>query len=184
MFEKLYSKKFDVILADPPWEYSAWQDAPKKWRGIAASTHYETMKLEDIKNLPVQTLCKEDCTLFLWATCPNIPFALEVIKAWGFTYKTVAFVWIKENRKSKGLFLGCGHYTRANAELCLLATKGHPKKMSSSVRQVIMSPVREHSRKPDEQYDRIGQLFSGDKLELFARYQRGDWFSWGKEVKG
>ena len=180
MFEELKSKKFDVILADPPWEYKAWPS--KKW-GVTFTHHYKSMKLEDVKNLPVQSLCKENCVLFLWTTCPNIPNALEVIKAWGFTYKTIAFVWIKQNKKNNNLFMGCGHYTRANAELCLLAIKGRPKKLSSAVHQVIISHRREHSRKPDEQYSKIEQLFGGYKLELFARYKREGWDNWGIDIK-
>jgi N6-adenosine-specific RNA methylase IME4 len=112
-----------------------------------------------------------------------MPFALEVIKAWGFIYKTVAFVWIKQNKKNNDLFWGCGHYTRANAEICLLAIKGRPKKLSSAVHQVIISHRREHSRKPDEQYLKIEQLFGGDKLELFARHKCKGWSSWGKEIE-
>ena len=112
-------KKYNVILADPPWSFRAWSS---KGMGRSAEQHYPTMRLEDIKALPVSDLAAGDCVLFLWATFPMLKEALEVIDTWGFTYKTVAFTWVKENRKSPGLFWGLGYWTRANAEVCLLAT--------------------------------------------------------------
>lgn len=139
-------KKYSVILADPPWAFRAWSD---KGKGRSAEQHYPSMRLEDIKALPVADLAAEDCVLFLWATFPMLKEALEVVEAWGFSYKTVAFTWVKENRKSSGLFWGLGYWTRANAEVCLLATKGSPKRQSAAVHQVILSPVEQHSKKPD-----------------------------------
>ena len=108
-------KKYSVILADPPWAFRAWSN---KGMGRSAEQHYSTMRLEDIKALPVADLAAEDCVLFLWATFPMLKEALEVAEAWGFAYKTVAFTWVKENRKSPGLFWGLGYWTRANAEIC------------------------------------------------------------------
>lgn len=141
------------------------------------------MSIEQIKALPVVELAAEDCTLFMWITFPCLYEALEVLEAWGFSYKTVAFVWVKQNRKSESLFWGMGYWTRANAELCVLATKGHPKRQSSSVHQVIISHVQEHSRKPDETRFRIVQLM-GDipRIELFARQSSEGWAVWGNEV--
>ena len=106
------------------------------------------------------------------------------MKAWGFTYKSVAFVWIKQNRKSDALFWGMGYWTRANAEICLLATRGHPKRVARNVHQVIFSHIEEHSKKPDEARRRIEQLM-GDvpRIELFARRTSPGWDVWGNEVQ-
>lgn len=110
--------------------------------------------------------------------------AFSVIDAWGFTYKTVAFVWVKQNRKSNSLFVGMGYWTRANAEICVLATRGHPKRVNAGVRQIILSHIEEHSKKPDEVRDRIVQLM-GDvpRIELFARQAPKGWDVWGNEVE-
>ena len=173
-------KKYNVILADPPWSFRAWSN---KGMGRSAEQHYPTMRLEDIKALPVADLAAEDCVLFLWATFPMLKEALEVIDTWGFTYKTVAFTWVKENRKSPGLFWGLGYWTRANAEICLLATRGSPKRQSAAVHQVILSPVEQHSKKPDAIRERIVTLM-GDvpRVELFARQETPGWDVWGNEV--
>ena len=174
-------KKYSVILADPPWAFRAWSN---KGMGRSAEQHYPTMRLEDIKALPVADLAAEDCVLFLWATFPMLKEALEVAEAWGFAYKTVAFTWVKENRKSPGLFWGLGYWTRANAEVCLLATRGSPKRQSAAVHQVILSPVERHSKKPDEVQERIVTLM-GDvsRVELFARQETPGWDVWGNEVE-
>ena len=174
-------KKYNVILADPPWSFRSWSS---KGMGRSAEQHYPTMRLEDIKALPVSDLAAGDCVLFLWATFPMLKEALEVIDTWGFTYKTVAFTWVKENRKSPGLFWGLGYWTRANAEICLLATRGSPKRQSAAVHQVILSPVERHSKKPDEVQERIVTLM-GDvsRVELFARQETPGWDVWGNEVE-
>lgn len=173
-------KPYEIILADPPWAYKVWA---KKGRGCTAENHYPTMRIEDIRALPVGGLAAKDCTLFLWATMPTLPEALSAIQAWGFTYKTVAFVWVKQNRKSPSLFWGLGHWTRANAELCLLATRGRPRRKSAAVHQVVVSPVAQHSKKPDVVRERIVALM-GDlpRVELFARQAVPGWDVWGNEV--
>ena len=148
---------YEIIYADPPWRYSA-----KKVQG-AAENHYPTMSISELCALPVADLAAKDSALFLWATFPQLPEALRLIQAWGFTYKSVAFVWLKQNRKSPGWFYGLGFWTRGNAEVCLLATRGHPKRQSANVHQFIISPVREHSRKPEEARDKIVALM-GDVL--------------------
>jgi len=167
---------------DPPWTYRVWS---KKGPGRSAENHYPTMSLSDICALPVADLAAKDCVLFLWATFPNLPEAFEVIKAWGFTYKTVAFVWCKRNRKSGSFFTGLGYYTRANAEICLLATRGSPKRISRSVHQIIDTPIERHSKKPDEARKRIVELM-GDvpRIELFARERADGWDCFGNEVDG
>jgi len=141
------------------------------------------MEIEDIKKLPVQDISDDNCVLFLWVTPPHIKEGLDVIEAWGFQYKTFAFTWVKQNKKQPTLFMGCGSWTRANAEICLLATKGKPKRVSASVKQVIISPREEHSKKPDETRERIIELV-GDlpRIELFARQKVEGWDCWGNEV--
>jgi N6-adenosine-specific RNA methylase IME4 len=183
-------KKFSVIYADPPWEFKVYSGKGKQ---RSAERHYDTVSLDDIKALPVGNLAASDCALFLWCVMPELPGALDVIHAWGFEYKTVAFVWVKTNENDKfvelngsGLHWGMGYWTRANAELCLLATKGAPRRLDEGVHQVIVSPVSEHSRKPDKAQQRIEQLLgepSGEThLELFGRRTTDRWTVWGNEV--
>lgn len=128
--------KYQVIYADPPWAYRVWS---KKGNGRSAESHYPTMSIEEIADLPVNELADENCALFLWVTFPLLREIWKVIDAWGFTYKSVAFVWIKQNKKADSLFWGMGYWTRANAEICILATKGSPKRYSKRVHQVIVS---------------------------------------------
>ncbi len=176
---KFKGKKYQVILADPPWRYRVY-DKSDAAHG-AATAHYPTMAIDETKALPVWELADKNCALFLWATMPCLPEALEVMKAWGFVYKTVGFTWVKLNRNGKPWF-GLGHYTRGNPELCLLGMKGRLKRKAKDVPQLILSQRREHSRKPDEQYERIERLFDGPYIELFARYRRPGWDAWGLEV--
>jgi N6-adenosine-specific RNA methylase IME4 len=173
-------EKYSIIYADPPWHYKTYSP---KGNGRSAEKHYPTMSIAEIKALPVEQLAADDCALFMWITFPCMKEAFEVLEAWGFQYKTVAFVWVKQNRISDGLFWGMGYWTRSNAEICVLATKGHPKRVSSDVHQVIMSHVERHSKKPDEARDRIVQLM-GDlpRIELFARQKTDGWDVWGNEV--
>ena len=117
-------KKYNVIYADPPWSYKVWS---KKGTGRSAESHYPTMSIEAIKALPVSRLAAKDCALFLWITFPMLREGWGVMDAWGFAFKTVAFVWVKQCRRSDNIFTGMGYWTRANAEICLLATRGHPK---------------------------------------------------------
>lgn len=172
--------KFRAILADPPWRFKTYSE---KGRGRCADKHYPCMGLESIKCLDVEALAAKDSVLFLWTTMPFLQKAFEVIRAWGFTYKTVAFVWAKSSKTKKNAFvIGTGYWTRANAELCLLATKGHPKRRRKDVPQLIVAPRREHSRKPDEIYPRIKKLVKGPYLELFARQKwSNEWSVWGNE---
>ena len=141
------------------------------------------MSIDELFALPVKRLAEKDCLLFLWATFPQLPEALRLIKAWGFTFKTVAFVWLKRNRKSPSWFYGLGYWTRGNAEICLLAKRGKPKRHRAGVHQFIISPVEEHSKKPDVTRDKIVEL-AGDlsRVELFARQKTPGWDVWGNEV--
>lgn len=142
------------------------------------------MGIEELCALPVSEITEKDCVLFLWATFPQLKEALQLIKAWGFTYKTVAFVWLKTNKKALTWFYGLGFWTRGNAEICLLATKGHPKRQAKNIHQLIISPIEEHSKKPEEARKKIIALM-GDipRIELFARKESPGWDIWGNEVK-
>ena len=174
-------KKYGIIYADPPWHYRVYS---KKGAGRSAESHYPTMTIEEIQALPVSELANKDCALFMWITFPLLKESLSVLSAWGFKFKTIAFVWIKQNRKSDSLFWGMGYWTRANAEFCVLATKGKPKRMAKNVHQVIISHIEEHSKKPDEARRRIVRLM-GDLplIELFARQKSAGWDVWGNEVE-
>ena len=174
-------RKYSVIYADPPWSYT------QKGRGAAAN-HYGTMSLPEICDLPVKNLKTDDALLFMWATFPNMAEALEVFRAWGFDYKTAAFVWVKKNRSSGSNFWGMGAYTRANAEPCLLGvskgTRAHEQIKAHNVHQIIEAEIGRHSAKPPETRERIAQLLgsSGERLELFARETAPGWDCWGDEV--
>ena len=171
-------QKHKVIYADPPWDYQQCRLSG------SAKKHYPTMRIEELCALPVADIADRDCALFLWATFPQLPEALRLIQAWGFMYKTVAFVWLKQNRKALTWFYGLGFWTRSNAEICLLATKGHPKRQSAGIHQLVISPVEQHSKKPDEVREKIVALM-GDvpRIELFARQQTPGWDVWGNEVE-
>jgi len=173
-------KKYSIIYADPPWSYRDKALAGNR----GACCKYPTLTIEQIKRLPISELAANDCTLFLWSTMPQLNTAISVICAWGFTYKTVAFTWVKRNRKSDTWFMGMGNWTRANAELCLIATKGKPKRINAGVHSLIESRIEGHSKKPDETRKRIIKLM-GDlpRIELFAREKVDGWDSWGNEVE-
>ena len=143
---------YSIIYADPPWRYTA-----KKVQG-ADEKHYPTMSIDELCALPVAEIAAPDSALFMWATFPQLPEALRLIKAWGFNYKSVAFVWLKKNKKADSWFYGLGFWTRGNAEICLLATRGHPKRQAADVHQFIISPIEAHSKKPDETRDKILSL--------------------------
>ena len=173
---------YDVILADPPWSFDVWDKDTGS--GRSATSHYNTMTLEDICNLRIANLANKNCALFLWAVWPSfIPNVGQVIESWGFKYKTVAWVWVKAKPSGFGFFTGMGYYTRANTEPCLLAVRGNMPVARHDIQALIYSPVREHSRKPDEQYAKIEKLYPNMKyLELFARHKREGWDCWGNEV--
>jgi len=176
---------YRVIYADPPWTFSTYS---RKGKGRSAEAYYDCMSLDAIKALPVAEWAANDCVLLLWTTDPLLPTAFDVIRAWGFTYKTIGFYWAKLNKSAdptiysdSSFFAGLGFWTRANPEICLLATRGHPLRRRADVRKLIVSPRREHSRKPDEAYGRIERLCEGPYLEMFARSTRPGWDGWGAE---
>ena len=179
----LPQKKYQIIYADPPWSYRDKRDKHPRLCG-GASAHYNTMTIEEIKNLPINKLADDNCMLFIWVTFPNLQEGLDVIKAWGFTYKTLGFSWIKTNKKNGKPFFGIGYYTKSNCEVCLIGVKGKPIVVSNKVSSVIIAPREEHSKKPDIVRDKIVEL-CGDlpRIELFARQKTEGWDVWGNEVE-
>jgi N6-adenosine-specific RNA methylase IME4 len=191
---ELPHKQARVVLGDPPWPYATYS---VKGKGRSAEAHYDTMPIAEIAALPVASWAADDAILLLWVTKPILPQAFEVITAWGFTYKTVGFTWVKTipYHDDGTLFgppplrfaFGMGHWTRGNPELCLLATRGKPHRINADVPELILAPRREHSRKPDEVYARIERLMGplGPFLELFANAAvppRENWTRWvGKD---
>jgi N6-adenosine-specific RNA methylase IME4 len=182
---------FDVVCADPPWNFKANSVAAP---GRNARRHYATMSLDDIAALPVKERVADNAALFLWITGPFLAIGahLPIMKAWGFKPSGVAFTWVKLNAKAptlfftrQDLFIGGGLTTRKNAEVCLLGKRGRSLRQSAAVREVIIDPRREHSRKPEEFRDRVDQYVGPDAriLELFARSSRPGWTTWGAEAE-
>ena len=173
-------KKYNIIYADPPWHYRTWRDGQG-----TAEKHYPTMKIEEIVAMKdtIQKISDKNCVLFLWVTFPCLLDGLKTMKEWGFKYKTCGFTWVKRNRKSDKWLVGLGHWTRANAELCLIGTKGTVKRKSKCISQVIDTHIEEHSKKPAVARERIVELI-GDvpRIELFARQTADGWDCWGNEV--
>lgn len=168
-------KTYHTILIDPPWAFRTYtEDDAIAQR--APGQHYPTMPLNEIAGLPIPKLAARNCALFMWAVDAHLLQALKLIDIWGFTYRTRAFTWIKPG-------IGMGYWTRKQTETCLLATYGSPGRYAKDVREVIEAPRREHSRKPDEIYDRIEALVGGPYLEMFARKTRPGWDSWGNETR-
>ena len=174
------TKKYGVIYADPPWSFKTYSD---KGKDRSPEKHYSVMSFKDICNMPINKITNDNSVLLMWVIDPLLDKAFEVINAWGFKYKTVGFTWAKTNRTRPGYFTGLGYWTRCNPEMCLLATKGKPKRVSKSVAQLVIDQRREHSRKPDRIRNDIIEL-CGDlpRIELFAREKVDGWDSWGNEV--
>lgn len=186
-FAGLKAGHYGAILADPPWQFKTlWGTATGPGNRNA---DYLTMDIPDIAKLPVKELAADNCILFMWSIWILMPRVFEVIEGWGFEYKSCAFDWMKANANQVEMFrddcnvqMGLGYWTRANSEPCLLATRGKPKRLNADVRQGIIAPRREHSRKPDCVHERIERLVAGPYLELFARQQRPGWDCWGNET--
>ena len=172
-------KKYHIIYADPPWAY-LWGKG-KDGGHFAPEKHYPTMTTEEIGKLDIRRIADKNCALFLWTTMPCLPDAITVLRAWGFKYKTCALVWVKTKKNGEPL-AGMGSYTKSNAEICLLAMRGHIKSVDKTVRQIVMHPRLGHSVKPPVIRDRIVQLF-GDlpRIELFARQKTQGWDCWGND---
>lgn len=175
-------KKYKIIYADPPWQYRVYS---KKGQGRSAENHYHTMNIKDIMALPVDKIADKDCILFLWITFPCLKEGIEVMERWGFKYKTCGFNWVKRNKKKNTYFIGLGFWTRSNSEVCLIGTKGQPKRVSKSVSQICDARIMEHSRKPAEIRERIVELCGElPRIELFARDKVKGWDSLGDEIDG
>lgn len=187
--------KFDVIYADPSWEFKTYS---KKGKGKSPEQHYPCMDINEIYNLPVSDISSDNSACFLWVTFPLLKEGIKTLESWGFTYKTVAFVWVKRNKVSQDTnFWGLGHWSRSNVEMVLLGTKGNPKRVSKSVHQVvetfdnfetenITSPIGQHSVKPSEVKKRI-EMLMGDEVSkaiLFTRTQAIGWTCLGNEIDG
>ena len=193
-FQGLKRNHYRAILMDVPWQFLARSD---KGKDRSPDRHYETMTLDQIKALPIRDLVHPDgAVLHFWVIDTHVQMALDVIRSYGFTYKTVGFYWAKTN-KDGSFFTGMGFWTRANpehayeayfgeseqeVERSFLATVGQPKRVGKDVPRLIVAPRREHSRKPDEIHERIMRLTDGPYLELFAREYREGWSSWGYEA--
>lgn len=185
-------KKYNVIYADPPWTFETYSEKGKEHK--SAELHYNTMSMKDIQALPVTNIAADDCALFLWVTSPMLLDGLKTIESWGFTYKTIGFNWFKKNKIADSWFWGLGYWTRQNTELCLLATRGKPTRVSKGVHQVldefidtepIVSKLGAHSEKPAVVRERIVAL-CGDvaRIELFARQRVDGWDATGLELDG
>lgn len=169
---------YNVIYADPPWSFVTFSN---KGKGRSAEAHYDCMSLEDIKQFKFEA--SDNSVLLMWTTDPMLVHALDVMAAWGFQYKTIGFVWAKTTIDGTGFPIGTGYYTRANPEICLLGTRGKPVRKSRAVRKLVVAPRREHSRKPDEMYGYIEDLFDGPYLELFARIRHPGWDAVGNQTE-
>jgi site-specific DNA-methyltransferase (adenine-specific) len=171
-------KKYSIIYADPAWSYN------DKGSRLSADEKYKTINLNEIKKLNINEITENDAILFIWATFPMIQEALDVIKAWGFKYKTLGFSWIKLNKNGTPCF-GVGHYTRSNCEVCLIGVKGKGNKLikNKSISSVVMSERKRHSEKPAEVRNKIVEL-CGDlpRIELFARHKIEGWDYFGNEI--
>lgn len=177
-------KKYNIIYADPPWSYRDKMSMQGKHGMIrGANSFYDTMSLKEIKDLPVKQLSADNAMLFMWVTMPLLEKAFEVMTAWGFEYKTCGFCWVKKTKNGK-THLGMGHYTRGNAELCLIGLKGKkPQMLTRSLSQIVESKIEKHSQKPNEVRNKIVEL-CGDlpRIELFARQSAEGWDCWGNEA--
>lgn len=189
---------YGLIHADPPWSFETYSEA-----GRDRSADYRTMSIDEIAALPVKDLARPDCLVALWAIDSLLAEAFAVLEAWGFRYVTTAFTWVKTfdvtsqrvdlvgRALERGDWndvgaamapMGLGYWTRANPEICLLASLGSPARLEKAVRQLILAPKREHSRKPDEAARRLERLAPGPRCELFARERRPGWDCWGNQV--
>jgi len=173
--------KYGVILLDPPWAFKTFS-GKLVTAHRTANDHYQTMKAHEIAGLPIPDLAAKSCALFMWTVDSHLDESLELMRFWGFKYKTIAFIWEKIGANGMPR-IGMGYWTRKQAEVCLMATRGTPKRLSKGVRQIIQAPRREHSRKPDEIYERIEALVEGPYLEMFARQEWAGWDSWGNETE-
>lgn len=175
------SKRFSTILADPPWQFQnrTGKMAPEHKR----LSRYSTMTLEDIKELPVPSITNDTAHLYLWVPNALIAEGLQVMSSWGFKYKT-NLIWYKIRKDGGPDRRGVGFYFRNVTEMILFGVRGKNARTLQPARSqenIISSRKREHSRKPDEQYELIESCSPGPFIELFARGKRKGWFVWGNQ---
>jgi len=176
-------KKYDVILADPPWPYDSARMAQKenkdKFKKVGVNDEYTTMSMEEMCSLPIKNIRAKNCILYLWATGPKLPEAFELMKAWGFKYSTMAFVWDKRIPNP-------GWYSCSQVEYVLVGKKGKcPKRAKTNTKQFLTEARTKHSKKPEAIQDRIDDHWVDcEKLELFARRYRPGWDCLGLELNG
>jgi N6-adenosine-specific RNA methylase IME4 len=171
--------RYGVIYADPPWRFKTYS---AKGTGRGAISHYDVMTVDELAAMPVADWALPDCVLLLWVPGPHTLQGLELVAAWGFSFKGTGFVWIKTNRIRPGYAMGTGYGTRKNAEFCWQGTRGSPRRLSASVRELVVEPRRLHSQKLDCVRTRIEQLYPGPYLELFARSTLPGWDCYGDQV--
>ena len=187
MFVDIFNtdKKYNIIYADPPWRYGSKQPFRKNGtRFHSLHEEYQTVSTDSMCEWDIGRIAEKDCALFMWVTDSHIEDALKLIKAWGFKYVTVAFIWAKQTNRGKQVSK-LGAWTMKNCEICLFATKGAMRKFkkSNSVQQLFYAERTKHSKKPDCVRAFIEELF-GDvpRIELFARQHSEGWDCWGNEV--
>ena len=184
---ELPDKKYNIIYADPPWNYNDKRNKPGKNNPSGAggcAKHYNTMTMDELKSLSVNKISADDCYLFMWVTSPFMKEGIELIEHWNFKYITIPFVWIKNKQDSDEIRGdGIGNYTPNNAEYVLLGRKGKYWRNSTKVKQVLVHPKLSHSEKPNEIRERIVEL-CGDvlRIELFSRQRYDGWDAWGDEL--
>lgn len=174
--------RFPVFYADPAWPFETRSDLGKD---KSPEMHYATMTIEDICAMPIGDLAADDCMLFMWIVPWLLPEAIEVLRAWGFEFKSVAFYWIKAEVGEAGALItdtGTGYYTRKSVEQCWIATRGNPSPLATDVRDFRLIRRGRHSEKPEAFAADIEKISAGPYLELFARRPRAGWSVWGNEV--
>jgi len=177
-FDELVPLKYGTIIADPPWLFKNYSE---KGQGKGAAVQYNCVPTNALADLPVAHLAAPDCALFMWGTFPMMPDALALMKAWGFEYKSGG-PWAKQSSTGKKWAFGTGYIFRSAAEFFIVGTIGKPKVLSRSVRNLIVAPVREHSRKPNDLHRMAEQMYAGPRCELFAREPRAGWDVWGNQT--
>jgi N6-adenosine-specific RNA methylase IME4 len=179
LFDHLNPGRYGAILADPAIPFETWSKAGE---GRSPQHHYKCSTFDELAAMPIASLAAPNCFLLLWIPLRSVVLVEPLMRAWDFTFSGVGFCWVKQNRSGVGWFMGGGYGTRHNVEICWLWRRGKPGRKSAGVRELIIAPVRQHSRKPDEIYSRIEALCDGPYLELFARQQWPGWFSVGDEI--
>lgn len=172
-------KKYSIIYADPCWDYAGREQHNKVESNKSVIHHYPTMKLDEMKKLPIKDIAEKDCLLFMWSSSPHLDQAIELMKAWGFQYKTIAFVWDKQK-------VNPSYYTMSQVEICIVGKKGKipSPRGSRNTRQFLSEMRTRHSAKPSEIRNRITEMFpTQSKIELFARDEVEGWDCWGNEVE-